>query len=236
MTILHKLALSSALGLSLLGMSACAPSETQAQEQVQKQAQAQTTEATHDEHAEHSHDAPAAMSAALEGVPSGNYTMDKGHGYVTFSYLHQGLSHPQLRFRDVDATLVLDADSPENSQVSVSIKAASIDSGVDKFDDHLNGADFFNSTENPEITFKSTSFHRDSATTGTMTGDLTMMGATKALTLDVVLVGTKDGDKPALGVDATATVLRSDFALGKYVPYVGDEVELLISAEFHKDK
>lgn len=232
MTILHKLALSTALGFSLLGMSAC----TQSEAQTKDQAKDMTKEATHEEHGDHSHDTPAAMSAALEGVPSGTYTMDKGHGYVTFSYLHQGLSHPQLRFRDIDSTLILDADHPENSQVSVSIKAGSIDSGVDKFDDHLNGADFFSTEANPEITFKSTSFTRDSATTGTMTGDLTMMGVTKPLTLDVKLVGTKDGDKPALGVDATGTLLRSDFALGKYVPYVGDEIELLISVEYHKAK
>ena len=170
------------------------------------------------------------------GVPSGNYTMDTGHGYVTFSYLHKGLSNPQLRFNDVDAKLTLDADHPENSHIAVSIKAANIDSGVAKFDDHLNSADFFNTAENPDITFTSTSFTRTSATAGTMNGELTMMGVTKPLSFDVTLVGTADGNAPAIGVEGHGTLLRSDFALGKYVPFVGDEVTIAISAEFYKDK
>ena len=102
-------------------------------------------------HPTHSHDAEQNITVPTHGslaVPSGNYTMDKTHGYVTFSYLHKGLSHPQLRFNDVDATLVLDAKNPENSKISVTIQAANIDSGVAKFDDHLNSPDFFNSAAN----------------------------------------------------------------------------------------
>ena len=168
-------------------------------------------------------------------VPSGTYTMDKTHGYVTFIYLHKGLSNPVLRFDDVDATLVLDADKPENSQIDVTITAENIDSGVAKFDAHLKSPDFFDTAKNPTITFKSTSFTRASATTGTMTGDLTMMGTTKPVTFDVSLVGTDDGKKPAIGVEGTTKILRSDFALGKYVPRVGDAVTISVSAEFYKD-
>lgn len=172
--------------------------------------------------------------AAALGVPSGTYALDKTHGYVTFSYLHKGLSNPQLRFNDVDAMIELDAQAPENSQVNVTIKAASIDSGVAKFDDHLNSPDFFNSAANPEISFTSTSFVRADVSSGTMTGDLTMMGMTKAVVFDVVLIGVKEGKDPAIGVEGRTKLLRSDWNLGKYVPYVGDEVSIVISAEFHK--
>lgn len=212
MKIVHGFTVATVLGIALFGLGL--------------DSEAQTKPASES----HSH------SYETLGAPSGQYTMDKGHGYVTFSYLHQGLSHPQLRFRDIDATLVLDADHPENSQVNVTINAASIDSGVDKFDDHLNGGDFFNTAKNPTISFKSTGFTRASATTGTMQGDLTIMGITKPLSLDVEIVGTKGGKKGAIGVEGRGTLLRSDFGLGKYVPYVGDEVSLLISVEFHKDK
>jgi len=167
-------------------------------------------------------------------VPSGSYVMDKTHGYVTFSYSHKGLSHPVLRFNDVDATLVLDADKPENSEIDVTIQAANIDSGVAKFDAHLNSEDFFNTADNPKITFQSTSFSRESASSGTMTGDLTMMGVTKSISFDVSLVGTADGKQPTIGVEGKTELLRSEFNLGKFVPYVGDKVNISISAEFNK--
>ena len=194
---------------------------------------AQTKQAEDVSHADHKHDAAPASSAALD-VPSGTYALDKTHGYVTFSYLHKGLSNPQLRFNDVDAVIELDAKNPEKSRVSVTIKAASIDSGVAKFDDHLNSPDFFNSAANPEISFTSTSFVRANESTGTMTGDVTMMGLTKSVSFNVVLIGAKDGEDPAIGVEGRTKLLRSDWNLGKYVPYVGDEVSIVISAEFHK--
>jgi len=183
---------------------------------------------------------PASMASyeAL-GVPSGNYTMDKEHGYVTFSYSHFGLSNPQLRFRDIDAVLVLDADKPENSTLSVKIDATSIDSGVDVFDEHLNSSDWFDTAKHGEISFNSTDFTRSSATAGAMSGDLTIMGITKPLTLDVTLLSAKPHPfkkMPAIGIEARGTLKRSDFGLGKYAPGVTDKVDLLITAEFHKDK
>lgn len=211
---------------AILALTACNGGEAQ----VQK---------TEDSHADHKHDeAPmmAGQSSHTLGVPSGFYTMDKTHGYVTFSYLHKGLSRPQLRFNDVDAALMLDAKNPENSQVTVTINPASIDSGVAKFDVHLNSADFFNSAVNKTIGFKSTGFTRAGATSGTMSGELTMMGVTKTINFDVTLIGIADGDTPTIGVEGRTTLKRSDFSLGKYVPYVGDEVSITVSAEFNKNK
>jgi len=181
------------------------------------------------------------MTAPYEniGVPSGSYTMDKTHGYVTFSYSHFGLSNPQLRFRDIDAVLTLNSDIPENSVLSVEIDATSIDSGVDIFDEHLNSPDWFDTAKHGKITFKSTGFTRLGTTTGTMSGDLTIMGITKPLTLDVILLAAKPHPfkkVPAIGIEARGQLKRSDFGLGKYAPGVTDEVDLLISAEFHKDK
>ena len=214
---LNKQVLGAAMAASLLGLAACSG---------ESGAQVKTAPAPEKVMA-------AAANYSALGVPSGNYTMDKTHGYVTFSYLHKGLSNPQLRFDDVDATLVLDADKPENSQINVTIAAANIDSGVAKFDAHLNSPDFFNSAANPTISFKSTGFSRASAGAGTMTGDLTMMGVTKSISFDVVLIGTGDN---AIGVEGRTKLMRSDYGLGKYVPHVGDEVSITVSAEFNKDK
>ena len=186
----------------------------------------------------HEGDSDTAAYANLEGkVAAGEYVMDKGHGYVTFSYSHLGFSNPQLRYRDIDANLQLDPANLEASTLSVTIAADSIDTGVDIFDDHLNSADWFNTAEFPEITFTSTSFDQTADGAGHVVGDLTIMGTTKEVVLDVELLAAGKhplNGKDTVGIDATATVLRSDFGLGNYAPNVSDEVEIVISAEFNK--
>ena len=215
---MRKLIINTVLGTTLLGMAACSKTSDAANSpKIPPKVETQTVE----------------TNEAL-GVPSGAYVMDKTHGYVTFSYLHKGLSNPVLRFNDVDANLVLDAGKPENSQIDVTIHAANIDSGVAKFDTHLNSVDFFNTAVNPTISFKSTSFTRAGDKTGKMVGDLTMMGVTKPISFDVVLIGTAGGKQPTIGVEGRGSLSRSDFGLGKYVPYVGDKVSISISAEFNK--
>lgn len=171
------------------------------------------------------------------GIPSGTYVMDKEHGYVTFSYSHLGLSIPQLRFRDIDASVTLDADNLENSSVSATIKSASIDSGVDRFDGHLNSDGWFNTAVHPEISFNSTSFTREGQMNGKMTGDMTIMGITKPVTFDVTLLQAFDHPMkkaPYMGLEGRGKLIRSDWGLGKYAPNVGDEVTIFISGEFGK--
>ena len=170
-------------------------------------------------------------------IPSGTYVMDKTHGYVTFSYSHFGFSNPVLAFRNIDARVKLDAKKPENSQVDVLIHAESIDSGVDEFDTHLRSDDFFDVEKFPDITFKSTSLIRTGESTGTLSGDLTMKGITKPVTLDVKILGARKHPLKgvyAFGIEATGTLKRKDFDLGKYAPSVSNNVDLHISAEFHK--
>lgn len=182
-----------------------------------------------------------ATTASYEaiGIPSGTYVMDKEHGYVTFSYSHFGLSNPQLRFRDIDASVTLDADNLGNTSVSAIIKSASIDSGVDRFDGHLNSDGWFNTAEHPEISFQSTGFTRDGQMTGKMTGDMTIMGITKPVTFDVTLLKAFNHPMksvPYMGLEGRGSLLRSDFGLGKYVPNVSDEVSIFISGEFGKSE
>jgi len=175
--------------------------------------------------------------ALSEKVSSGDYVMDVTHGYVTFSYNHLGFSNPQLRFRTVDATLDLNAEDPAASSVNVKIAADSIDTGVDIFDEHMNSADWLDTATHPEITFVSTALEQSDSGTGTLTGDLTIKGVTKPVTLDVTLIGAGPhplNQKETVGVEATGTVLRSDFDLGAYAPAVSDEVKILISGEFNK--
>lgn len=171
------------------------------------------------------------------GVPTGTYKMDTEHGYVTFTYSHIGFSNPVVQFETVDANLELNADDPAASGINVTIDPASVDSGVERFDGHLVGEDWFNVAAHPTITFVSTGLTQADGTTGTLTGDLTIKGITKPVTLDVTLLkaGTHPlSQKPTVGVEATTTILRSDFDLGAYAPAVSDEVTITVSGEFNQ--
>ncbi|MGF1543687.1 MAG: YceI family protein [Parvularculaceae bacterium] len=169
------------------------------------------------------------------GAVSGKYKSDPGHAYISFTYLHQGYSRPILRWRDWTGELDWNADDPTKSKLNVEIDAASIDSGVDKFDAHLKSADFFEVEKHPKITFKSTKLTTTGPNTGELTGDLTIKGETKPVTLDVTLNRAADDDfakAHKLGFSATGEVKRTDFGVGKYAPFVGDEVTLTVEAEF----
>lgn len=170
-------------------------------------------------------------------APSGEYTSEDTHRYITFSYWHQGLSRPHVRWRDWDATLSWDADNPANSSVSVVIDATSVDTGVDIFDEHIQGDNFFDTENHPEITFVSTGAEQIEEGEGEITGDLTIKGVTKPVTLSVVYNTSVDDTRNSLhkiGFSATASVKRSDFDMGAYVPMVGDDIDIVIEAEFMK--
>ena len=177
---------------------------------------------------------PLSVSADLSEVPSGKYALDSTHGYITFTYSHLGFSNPRVGFNSFDTVLDLDTGSPENSTVEVTIDAASIDSRVAEFNEHLNGADFFNTAEYPTITFKSTKVTATGDNTFDVTGDLTILGTTKPVTLATTI--NKAGNHPlrnvpTVGVSASTKLVRSEWGLGAYVPAVSDEVELSIEVE-----
>lgn len=176
-------------------------------------------------------------SADLSDVPSGAYSLDKNHAYITFTYSHHGYSTPHVSFRSFDVSFVLDNENPANSSVEVMIDATSIDSRVDIFDDHLNGANFFDTENHPTITFESTSFEAAGDDKFNIVGELTMMGITKPLTLEATLLKAAEHPMkkiPAIGATATATLSRSEWELSRAVPNVGDEVTIHISVEFTK--
>jgi polyisoprenoid-binding protein YceI len=173
----------------------------------------------------------------FSALPAGTYTEDNGHAYIQFSYDHQGYSRPVLRWSEFDATVTFDADAPENSNLTVTIPAASIDSMVPAFNDHLKSADFFEVETYPTITFVSTSLDINPDGTGTITGDLTIKDITRPITFDGKI--NKVGKAMRSGVDmfgisGTGMLKRSDYGVGLYVPNVGDEVQLVMEVEFQK--
>jgi polyisoprenoid-binding protein YceI len=172
--------------------------------------------------------------AELGDMPSGAYVLDKAHGYITFTYDHLGFSTPHVGFRNFDVSLDLDSSNIENSNVEVLIDATSIDSRVDVFNGHLNGENFFDTANHPEITFTGTDITSTGGETFDITGDLTIKGVTKSVTLNAIL---QKADMhpmrnlPSIGVTAEGTLSRSDFGLTRGVPNISDEVTLHISVE-----
>ncbi|QMW21466.1 YceI family protein [Sandaracinobacteroides saxicola] len=175
-------------------------------------------------------------------VPSGVYGMDAAHSSLVWRVKHLGLSWYTARFAKMDGSVTLDAANPLNSKVNVTIDAASVKTEFPfpdqtDFDKKLTGEQVMNAAKFPTITFASTKLVSTGPNTGKMTGDLTFLGVTKPVTLDVTLNGAMDHPMmkvPVLGFSAKGSIKRSDFGQKMYLPAVGDTVELVIEAEFLK--
>ena len=165
------------------------------------------------------------------------YVLDASHSQVVFSYNHLGFSTTYGMFSGFEGEVMFDQADPAASSVNVSMPVMSMFTGWEKREGHFLSGDFFGAEEGDMITFSSTAIEVTSDDTAKITGDLTMNDITKSVTLDAKL--NKAGDhpqagKPWAGFDATATVLRSDFGLGKFAPFVSDEVAVQISIEAMK--
>src|SRR5690606_14782946 len=149
------------------------------------------------------------------------------HTSVIFIVNHLGFSNFQGRFGGTSGELTLDRENPSASSATITIDLNQVDTGVEGLDNHMKTADFLDVENHPTATFKSTSVEMTGETTAKITGDLTLLGETKPLVLDVTLTG--EGDHPmtgdhVLGFGATGTVTRSEYGMGYLAPAVSDEV------------
>lgn len=162
-----------------------------------------------------------------------NYTFDPDHATVTWSVNHFGFSNVTGKFM-ANGSLLLDAVSPNNSKVNVTINIDSLTTGVKKLDSTLMDKTFFDLKEYPTAKFVSNKIEITSADSAKVYGTLTVRNIPRPLTLDVKLV--KKGEHPfyhkkALGFTATAVINRSEFTMRGYIPGVSDQVKLQIQAE-----
>ncbi|ALN89832.1 MULTISPECIES: YceI family protein [Lysobacter] len=179
----------------------------------------------------------AALGLAFAGTASAaalTYKIDPNHTDVVASWSHFGFSNPIAHFGKVDGSITYDPAKPAASKVEVTIPLDGLDSHVGDFDEHLKSADFFDAAKFPTITFKSTKVEAAGDKKLKVTGDLTVHGVTKPAVLDVNI--NKIGEQPmakraAAGFDASTTLKRSDFGIGKYVPNVSDEIKIHITTE-----
>ena len=168
-------------------------------------------------------------------IPSGRYSVDHPHASVHFRVDHMGYSDYLARFNSFDGAIEFNNLAPENSKLGVIIRADSIDSNSDVLDKELRGGDFFNVKKFPEMTFTAEGVEITGETSGVITGEMTILGITRPLQLDVIFNGGARNmltSHYTLGFSATGTLNRSDYGMKAYIPLIGDEVRIDIEAEF----
>ena len=168
-------------------------------------------------------------------APAGTYRLDPRHWSVSFDVEHLGYARFVMRFDRVRATLDAVPAAPEKSRVTASSEAASIDTNVPELDRLVAGPDMLDAARHPEIRFESRNIRRTGARTGEMTGDLTIGGRTRPVTLAVTFNGSAPNPltgADVLGFSAQGRLDRSAWGLNAWWPAVGNEVRVRIEAEF----
>lgn len=184
-----------------------------------------------------------AVSAALTftaptAFAADKYVLDPTHTTIVWSANHFGYSNPLGLLPMVEGTLMLDEANPEKSSVDVTVDTGKITTGNQKFDDHLKNKDFFNIAEFPKATFTSFKVEKTGDKTAKVTGNLTLLGKTKPVVLDVTFNSKGEHfmtKKPTVGFSATTTIKRSEFGMNYGIPNVSDDVKLIIEAEANQE-
>ena len=174
---------------------------------------------------------PALTVALLLPV---TYKLDPTHTNVIAQWNHFGFSNPFANFGNVEGTLVYDAANIGNSSVQVTLPLSGLEAFTPKFNDHLRSADFFDAAKFPNATFKSTRVEAAGEGKLKVSGELTIKDITRPVVLDVTLNKAAIhpmSKAPTIGFDATASISRTEFGVGAYVPNVGDTVTLRITTE-----
>lgn len=162
-----------------------------------------------------------------------HYKIDPEHTYSSFEYRHWGLSNQRGRFDKTSGSIELDTESNTGS-IQINIDANSISTGSDTFNQVMKSSNFFDTENHPSITFASSKLVFSDKKLSQIEGNLTIKGITKPIVLEVsqfecrfVLIYLNH----ACGANGQAKILRSDFNLGRYVPFVSDEITLYFSVE-----
>lgn len=171
-------------------------------------------------------------------IEKGTYVADPSHTAVAARIDHLGLSKTVIRFTKTAGQFTYDPAHPEASALDVTIDTASLNSDFEARDADLRKGGFFNVAAFPTAHYVGTSLVRVDATHARVNGQLTLLGVTKPVTLDVTLVGEGAGlaNDRRVGVVGHMVFNRSDFGMKTFLPMVGDAVDVSIDAEFSKKK
>lgn len=165
-----------------------------------------------------------------------NWALDKAHAKMTFTVTHLGLSEVDGVFKSFDAKITSSKEDFSDAVFELSADMTQVSTNNDFRDGDLKKPGNFDVEKYPTMTFKSTGISKEGDKKFKLTGDLTLKGVTKSVSLDLTLIGTgvdQRSQKKMAGFKATGTIKRSDFGVGG-MPFlvVGDDVELRASGEF----
>jgi polyisoprenoid-binding protein YceI len=172
------------------------------------------------------------LPAAAQSANS--YVLDKAHSSIRFSISHFYVSTTEGQFNDFDGKLTVSPQAPERGAVTIHIAPGSIQTDSAARDEHLRTADFFDVAKFPVASFDSSSLVATGGKSAKLTGNFTLHGVTRPITLDVTL-RTQDMNAAVLDFSATGTVKRSAFGITGYSGIIGDDVKLTIDAQFDKN-
>jgi polyisoprenoid-binding protein YceI len=162
------------------------------------------------------------------------YEIDTAHSMIIFRAKHNSVSYNYGRFNEFTGKITMDADV-SNNMVEFEVKAASVDTGNEKRDQHLRSSDFFSAKQFPVITFKSTKVSAKEGKEDVLevTGDLELHGVKKSVTVDVEITGRGQGrqGESLIGFESTFTIQRSEFGMTYGMGSVSDDIRITVSIE-----
>lgn len=179
----------------------------------------------------------AALVFAAPSHAAETFTLDVRHTFPVFEINHLGFSTQRGRFNRTEGKITLDRAAKTGS-VDIRIDSASIDMGLDDWDKHMRGEDFFNVAEHPAMTFSADKFTFDGDKPVGAEGTLTLLGVAKPVSLKIAgfTCGNHPINKKALcAADISTTIKRSEWGMKKYLPAISDEVVIKIPVEAFKD-
>lgn len=178
-----------------------------------------------------------AFAVASPALAAESFTIDGRHTFPVFEINHLGFSTQRGRFNKTEGKITLDRAAMTGS-VDIKIDSASVDMGLEDWDKHMRGEDFFNVAQFPNMTFTANTFGFDGDKPVAAEGTLTLLGVTKPVSLKIAgfTCGTHPiNKKPLCAADISTTIKRSEWGMKKYVPAVADEVVIKIPVEAFKD-
>jgi len=171
-------------------------------------------------------------AGVTSALAADNYKVDPVHSSIIFRAQHVQTGYVYGRFDKFSGTVKVDSD-PSNMAFDISIDVNSINTGNEKRDGHLKSPDFFGAKEFSTITFKSKSVKSAGENKYEVTGDLTLHGQTKSVTIPVEKTGESNTPNfgQRVGFASTFTVKRSDYGMSSMIPMVSDEIALMVGFE-----
>ena len=170
-------------------------------------------------------------------VRAADFNIDKAHTSISFFVTHLGYSRMLGQFMDFNGAFSFDPAKVDQSNINVVVKTGSVNTRHAARDKHLRSPDFFNAKEFPEMRFQSTKIAKTGDKTGQIIGDLTLLGVTKPVTLDVSFNSMKKHPLPqykgvlTAGFSAQTKIKRSDFGMKYALGGIGDEISIILEVE-----